>query len=93
MCELKKAKLEKMIKDVISGKLDLPEAAFKTLLKVYENVSMIQETFIEPIEIKRLRPPSGPKPIIKKDPNMAMVISELQTNDLFLRRKQLCMVI
>lgn len=96
MCELKKEKLIKMINDVISRKLDLPKIAFKTLCKTYENICMIEETFItepvEIIEIKRLRPPPKPKQVIKKDPNFAECINEMQINQLFLKCQKACMV-
>ena len=102
MCELKIKKIKKMIKKVISGKIVLPFEAFKDLCQVYENLVMEKETFIEtdnveikPIELKSLKQPKIVKKVIeiKIVLNMKEVISELESNTLFLKRKILCELI
>lgn len=104
MCELKIKKIKKMIKKVLSGKIELPIEAFKDLCNVYDNLVMLKESFIEtenienkyveikPIEIKSLNPPKTVKNVIKIKIviNMKEVISELESNKLFLKRKDLC---
>ncbi|MBY8983271.1 MAG: hypothetical protein KGD57_10000 [Candidatus Lokiarchaeota archaeon] len=104
MCELKIKKIKKMIRKVISGKIELPIEAFKDLCKVYENLLMVKETFIEtdiveikPIKIESLNKPKQIKPIIQIQTiiqiEMKNVISELETNKMFLERKLLCELI
>ena len=98
MCELKIKKIKKMIKKVLSGKIDLPIQAFKDLCLVYENLIMVKETFVEikPIEIKpiEIKSLNRPKQVIKIQTivqiNMNEVISELENNKMFLERKILC---
>lgn len=93
---LNKQKLEKMIREYIKiESLSKEEVVqFNTLLEVYKSC---EEPIQNPPSMLNLPPkviniPQVKKPSIIKDVSMGACISEMLTNDLFLRRQVICEV-
>ncbi len=97
---LQKQKIGKMIKDYLSGNLDIPKDAFLTLLKVFESISDLEPINLTPPRaINSLNTPII-RNKVKKDLNVSTqnmnfvkdvdfneCVKELATNSLFLKMR------